>query len=148
MQKSASAIFIHRILLLPLVGTALVAGLTSFGAQPAQAENGGHSIVHNGPDRAGSVWYKHDGDHFFLCDELKDNRSVLVQYDSKGDGKGMKDRWNWWGPSKFGGCKDINLNVREDLPLEYRVCLGVNGHLGGKKGRPTVCGHKETVVNP
>jgi hypothetical protein len=41
-------------------------------------------------------------------------------------------RWNWWGPYRHGGCKDLNLSVRENTDVYYRVCLGNYGHPGGR----------------
>jgi hypothetical protein len=85
---------------------------------------------------AGSVWFECEGDLLYLCDHQEDGRSVLVELNYLGEDLVDReyDRWNWWGPYKYGGCKTININALEGSTVGYRVCLGVHGHPGGTPG--------------
>src|SRR5690606_24091464 len=74
------------------------------------------------------------GDHIYLCDHAEDGHSVMVwvkYYHEDGYWKTL-ERWNWWGPKKYNGCKVINLRVKEQTWVEYYVCLGDHAKPGGK----------------
>jgi hypothetical protein len=90
--------------------------------------------------QAGSAWYK-DGDfstgHVYLCDHAEDGPSVAVYllYE-RVDGRAREEwHWNWWGPYKYNGCKDLKLDVKDDTTMFYKVCLGDYGSPGGKKAK-------------
>jgi len=86
-------------------------------------------------DGRGSARFKSYGDHVFLCDHAKDGNSVAVKLTYAHETKGHVKywRWNWWGAVKYNGCKDLNLRVKENTILHYKVCLGNHGRPGGKK---------------
>jgi hypothetical protein len=90
--------------------------------------------------QAGSAWYK-DGDfstgHIYLCDHAEDGHSVAVYllYE-RVDGRNVEEwRWNWWGPYKYNGCKDLKLEVKDNTSIFYRVCLGDYARPGSKKAK-------------
>ena len=107
---------------------------------PAEAGCGGPQVYTKqyGGSRAGAGSVRFDcvGDHLYLCDHQPDGRSVVVEldYNSEENGPQRYDRWNWWGPYKYNGCKDINIDATEWSRVLYRVCLGVHGHPGGVPG--------------
>ena len=97
------------------------------------------AIADDGPIYAyegrGSARFKSYGDHIFLCDHGWDGNSVAVKLAYVHETKGYVKywRWNWWGSIKYNGCKDLNLRVKENTILKYKVCLGNHGRPGGKK---------------
>jgi len=90
-----------------------------------------------------TVRFDSNGDHFFLCDLDADNRSVAVEFIwDRVAHNGQREfdrRWNWWGPNKYHGCKDIDIDAVEDSLVEFRVCIGVNGSPGGEPAEVTTC---------
>jgi hypothetical protein len=108
--------------------------LVALAALPAFADGPKLQTYTGNGQIGGSVWFKSGGDHLYLCDELKDGYSVVVefQWHREATDRVEKDRrWNWWGPNRYGGCKDININAVEGSLIFYKVCLGLDAHPGG-----------------
>lgn len=131
---------------LPAIAAA-IAIIAIVGATPASAAP--YTVYTDG--NAGSARFAKYGDHIYLCDHEEDNHSVVVNLEYTNEkGKYVEhDRWNWWGPYKYDGCKDVDLKVREDTRIYYQVCLGDHGHPGGKKGHviKTSCSYWTWVDN-
>jgi len=132
--------------ILPVIAATITA-LAIGGAIPAAAApNTVHTV-----DGAGNARFAEYGDHIYLCDEKEDGHSVAVYVDYyHEDGYYKTDwRWNWWGPYKHGGCKDINLRVAENTTIGYYVCLGDHGHPGGKPANviESSCSYMKFVYN-
>ncbi len=105
----------------------------------ASALCAGHAGAADGPryftlGHAGSARFQDYGDHVFLCDHLADDHSVGVRmvYLSEAGIQMDYARWNWWGPNRFNGCKDINTAAVEGTQFKYRVCLGDYAKPGGR----------------
>jgi hypothetical protein len=82
---------------------------------------------------AGSARFQDHGDHVYLCDHLEDGHSVGVRLVYQNEAGESLDyaRWNWWGPNRFNGCKDINTAARDKTLFQYKVCLGDYAKPGG-----------------
>jgi hypothetical protein len=119
-----------------IVALAMTCGLMATGSivTPPPAAAGDHGPIYTS-SQYGSARFKAYGDHVFLCDHFWDGHSVAVKLAYQHETKGYVNywRWNWWGPFKYNGCKDLNLAVKENTIFKYKVCLGENGHPGGQK---------------
>ena len=133
MRASIRETFTGKRLILAL---AMIASLTvtasAVVSEPATARDDGPIYAFDG---RGSARFKSYGDHVFLCDHSRDGHSVAVKLTYAHETKGHVKywRWNWWGALKYNGCKDLNLRVKENTILNYKVCLGNHGRPGGKK---------------
>jgi hypothetical protein len=115
-----------------VTGTVLAAIMAVLlAAGPAAAADGPRFFT---SDYAGSARFQDKGDHVYLCDHREDGHSVGVRlsYLSESDVQRYYARWNWWGPHRFNGCKDINTAAAEGTPFMYRVCLGDYAKPGGR----------------
>jgi len=122
---------------LSLIGVTLAAAAL-MSAPPAAASNGPKVYAR---DHAGSAWFKDDSNHVYLCNHASDKRAVAVQLQYRSHTGRNKDywRWNWWGPTKYNGCKEVLRSdkdsdhvVAQGAQILYRVCLGKDGSPGGK----------------
>jgi hypothetical protein len=100
---------------------------------------------------AGSARFQDRGDHVYLCDHLPDRRSVAVHLRYRGENGRYYNhwRWQWWGPKRFNGCKDLDLAVAEGTTIFYEPCLGVHGRPGPPRADVlgSTCGGWATADN-
>jgi hypothetical protein len=137
-SKLQSITRINLIAKATLVLAVVIAAFIAVGAGPAAAENNGPIYTVGSWGHHGSARYQDYGDHVYLCDHKEDGHSVAVQLTYRTEHHHFVDywRWNWWGPHKFNGCKDLNLSVDDGYAFSYRVCVGNHGHPGGAKATP------------
>jgi hypothetical protein len=67
----------------------------------------------------GHASFEDYGEHLFACDDGPDDLYVMAQamWDHKIQGEVVD--WNGWG----GGCKEVNLSIREGQDVNIRACL-------------------------
>jgi hypothetical protein len=130
-KKSAS----RRLAVAALLSSLIASSLVALAAPPAFADGPKLRTYTGNGQIGGTVWFKSYGDHFYLCDELKDGYSVAVEFQWHREATNRVEtdrRWNWWGPDRYGGCKDINIDAVEGTLVFYNVCLGLDAHPGGE----------------
>jgi hypothetical protein len=121
----------HRMLVSLTMVAGLIAAAAFIWTAPAAAAP---NTVYTDP-ATGNARFAAYGDHMYVCDEAEDGHSVGVYLDyTKANGDYVTEwRFNWDGPYKYNGCKDINLNVHEDTQIFYKVCLADHAKPGGQE---------------
>lgn len=111
--------------------TAVIAAIAIGGAIPASAAPHTAWTVDPGKPN-GSARFGEIDDHIYLCDHRADGHGVGVHVEYIHE----DSVWDWttdwyWYSGGAGGCKTIDLRVREDTYIFFYVCLADHTTKGG-----------------